>query len=79
MSVLHDNKFDDETDAKLASTRYSFTVPHGQIYRNARQIPKKISKRLRIFLENFTLNLGKVEGKSEEFQNKFRERLKVKT
>ncbi len=26
-SVLHDDKFDDKTDAKLASTRYSFTYP----------------------------------------------------
>ncbi len=40
---------------------------------------KKIDEKLRKFLENFTLNLGKVCTKSVEFQNKFRERLKVKT
>ncbi len=34
---------------------------------------------MRNILGNFILNLGKVDRKSIEFQNKFRERLKVKT
>ncbi len=34
---------------------------------------------LRKFLGNFTLNFRKVCRKPGEFQNKFRERLKVKT
>ncbi len=44
------------------------------------KIPKKsISERFEKCLENFTLNLRKVCRKSVELQNKFRERLKVKT
>ncbi len=44
------------------------------------EIPKKeISKELRKLLGDFTLNFWKVGAKSVEFQNKFGERLKVKT
>ncbi len=44
-----------------------------------RDSEKKTGGRLRKFLGNFSLNLGKVCRKSVEFQNKFRERLKAKT
>ncbi len=40
---------------------------------------KKIGEKLKNFLGNFTLNLGKVCRKSVKFENKFGERLKVKT
>ncbi len=53
---------------------------------NFKKIPEKlqnseikIGKRLRKFGVNFTLNLGKVCRKPAEFQNSFRECLKVKT
>ncbi len=39
---------------------------------------KKIGERLKKFVGSFTLNFGKVSRKSVEFQNWFRERLKVK-
>ncbi len=42
------------------------------------KLQKKINEWLRKFSENFTLNFGNVCRKSVEFQNKFRERLKVK-
>ncbi len=40
---------------------------------------KKVSEGQRKILENFTLNLGKVCRKSMEFQNTFRQCLKIKT
>ncbi len=43
-----------------------------------RKFEKKIGERLKKFLGNFTLNMGKVCRKSVEFQNEFRE-CKVKT
>ncbi len=43
-------------------------------------MPKeKVDEKLRKFLGNFTINLGKVCRKSVRFKNKFRGRLKVKT
>ncbi len=49
-----------------------------EIREKLRNSEKEIVKSLRKFLENFTLNLETVCRKSVEFQNKFRERLKVK-
>ncbi len=44
------------------------------------EIPKEeIGKELRKLLGNFTLNFWKIGRKSAEFQNKFGERLSVKT
>ncbi len=60
-SVLHDHKFDNKAVAKLASTRYSFTCPTCSVLqKHLENSGKKNSKKLKNFLGNFTLNLGKV-------------------
>ncbi len=46
-----------------------------KLEKNYEILKKKVSEELRNSLGKFTLNLGK----AVEFQNKFRERLKVKT
>ncbi len=50
-----------------------------KLEKNYKNPKKEISKKLRKLLGNFTFNFWKVCGKSVEFQNKFGERLNIKT